>query len=101
MQLSYRGVQYEYIPPVVETASSDIAGQYDGIDLRFRHLRHQHKTPTQQATIDLKYRGLAYSTAAENQARAWTIQRGHRHENRQRSMLDRLRAEVIGSDLKS
>jgi Domain of unknown function (DUF4278) len=93
MQLSYRGVKYEYTPPVVETASSDIAGQYDGIDVRFRH---QHKAPVQQATVDLKYRGIAYNTAAENQARTWTIQRGHRQENRQRSMLGRLRAEIIG-----
>jgi len=93
MQLSYRGVKYEYTPPAVETASSDIAGQYDGVDLRFRN---QPKEPAQRATVDLKYRGIAYNTAAENQLRNWTIRRGHRQDNRQRSMLDRLRAEVLG-----
>jgi hypothetical protein len=93
MQLSYRGVKYEYTPPVVENASSDIASQYDGVDLRFRN---QPKEPAQQATVDLKYRGIAYSTAAEHQARNWTIQRDRRQENRQRSMLGRLRAEILG-----
>ncbi|MGD1903689.1 MAG: DUF4278 domain-containing protein [Geitlerinemataceae cyanobacterium] len=91
MQLKYRGIQYEYTPPAVVTAPNDIASHYDGIDIRFRH---QHKRPVQRATIDLKYRGVAYSTATEEQARSWEIQREHSHERRQQSMLGRLRSEL-------
>jgi len=93
MQLSYRGVKYDYTPPTVETAPSEIAGKYRGIDVRFRT---QSKDMVQQPTIELKYRGAAYTTSSEEQARTWTISRQHQRDNRQLSMLNRLRQEVLG-----
>jgi len=59
MTLTYRGVSYEYNPPVVETAAEESVGKYRGLDWRFRNLK---KAPVQQATLDLKYRGVAYQT---------------------------------------
>jgi len=91
MQLTYRGVKYDYTPPATATTSSDLAAQYDGIDVRFRN---HHKPLVQPTTVDLKYRGVAYTTEAEQQARAWEIEREHNHENRQLSMLGRLRSEL-------
>jgi hypothetical protein len=39
MQLSYRGVRYEYNPPKVEVTEGGIAGKYRGIAWRY----HQAK----------------------------------------------------------
>jgi hypothetical protein len=60
MKLSYRGVQYDYNPPVVETADTSDLGKYRGVDIRFRTVT---KNPVQQPTLDLVYRGVAYQTS--------------------------------------
>lgn len=59
MKLTYRGISYEYNTPEVEIAETETAGKYRGLDWRFRNLK---KAPVQQATLDLKYRGVAYRT---------------------------------------
>lgn len=67
MKLSYRGVQYEYTPPVVETKLTSEVGKFRGLDIRFRTLT---KAPVQQPTLDLIYRGAAYRTGGEAPALA-------------------------------
>lgn len=59
MKLTYRGVQYDYNPPVVETRTTSEVGKYRGVDIRFRTVK---KNPVQQPTLDLVYRGVAYRT---------------------------------------
>ena len=62
MKLTYRGVEYDYKPVVVETTSSfangRIAGKYRGLDWRFRNA---NKNLTLLPTKNLTYRGIAYN----------------------------------------
>ena len=57
MKLSYRGVSYDYQPPVVETVEGKVGGQYRGRDWRFRNLE---KSPVLLPTRNLTYRGVTY-----------------------------------------
>lgn len=117
MKLTYRGVQYDYTPPVVEMNTTSDVGSYRGVDIRFRTVK---KSPVQQPTLDLVYRGVAYRTnetatveAPETTAtpatmadapavlasvedKARTMLMGH-HRNvkrRQQAMLTRLASDV-------
>lgn len=60
MKLTYRGVSYDYNPPAVEVSNSNTVGKYRGLDVRFRN---PQKVMVQQPTLDLKYRGAAYSNS--------------------------------------
>lgn len=59
MKLTYRGVSYDYTPPTVDLKAVDEVGKFRGVDIRFRTVT---KAPVQQPTLDLMYRGVAYST---------------------------------------
>jgi hypothetical protein len=59
MKLTYRGVSYDYNPPQVQFSNSEMVGKYRGLDIRFRN---PVKVPIQQPTLDLIYRGVAYTT---------------------------------------
>ena len=61
MKINYRGVSYEYNPPQVEYGDLTQSGKYRGVDVRFRNPK---KTPVLQPTLDLIYRGVAYTTNA-------------------------------------
>ena len=58
MKLNYRGVSYEYNPPVIETSEAKVGGKYRGLDWRFRNLK---KSPVLQPSANLTYRGVAYT----------------------------------------
>ena len=58
MKLNYRGVSYEYNPPVVATNEGGVAGKFRGLDWRFRNLE---KPPVLQPPVNLTYRGVAYN----------------------------------------
>lgn len=58
MKLTYRGVSYDYNPPVVETTDANIGGKYRGLDWRFRNLK---KPFVLQPPVKLTYRGVAYN----------------------------------------
>ncbi len=115
MQLTYRGIKYESNPPAVETSVGE-AGKYRGLDWRFRNLK---KAPVQQASLDLKYRGVAYRTndnlevgepvlatasaveptkvsglSTEAKARTRMTQQHHLIKNRQQTLLTRSAAEA-------
>ncbi|MDX2215414.1 MAG: DUF4278 domain-containing protein [Oculatellaceae cyanobacterium bins.114] len=60
MKLTYRGISYDYNPPQAQATEVVAAGKYRGSGLRFRKAQ---KELAQQPSLDLKYRGVAYSTA--------------------------------------
>lgn len=60
MKLTYRGVSYNYNPVEVKSADIVATGTYRGAAYRFRQ---QQSTLAQQPSLDLKYRGVAYTTA--------------------------------------
>lgn len=59
MKLSYRGNPYEYEPAALDIAEGNQVGKYRGQEHKFCYPRH---IPVPQAPLDLKYRGIAYST---------------------------------------
>ena len=59
MKLSYRGVAYDYNPPAIDMVEGEIGGKYRGQSWRMEYPRH---IPVPQPAVDLKYRGVAYST---------------------------------------
>lgn len=60
MKLTYRGVNYEYEAPALDMNEGKFAGKYRGIDCQLgRYPRHM---TVEQSPINLKYRGIAYST---------------------------------------
>lgn len=108
MKLSYRGVQYDYNPPVVESTEDVVGGKYRGLDWRFRNMK---KPPMLQPRVNLTYRGVHYQngvTPATNNAQPTTIPAFSTQDkarslmlnsqriikNRQQTMLYRSAAEV-------
>lgn len=115
MKINYRGLSYEYNPPKVEYGDLTQSGKYRGVDIRFRN---PQKAPVMQATLDLVYRGSAYTThspetaeatqadvtpaepvkspALSIQARARVLMMNHHRQvkQRQQSMLSRSDARV-------
>ena len=59
MKLSYRGVSYEHNSPQLEMMTGEVGGKYRGTAWNHKYLRH---IPVPQPKVDLKYRGVAYST---------------------------------------
>jgi hypothetical protein len=59
MKLTYRGVEYDYNPPVLETTLSETPGQYRGQTSHYAYVRH---LPIPQPAERLCYRGVAYQT---------------------------------------
>jgi len=100
MKLSYRGVSYDYNPPTVATASSNVGGKYRGQDWRFRNLK---RPPILQPTKRLVYRGVLYQTgqaansdamSIEEKSRKLFLAREQEQTNRQQSMLSRAAAQI-------
>ncbi|MEN9232070.1 MAG: DUF4278 domain-containing protein [Thermostichus sp. DG02_5_bins_236] len=61
MELSYRGVDYNYTPATAEVSPGKVGGRYRGLDWRFRHLTKPVVLP---ANLDMLYRGVACHTEA-------------------------------------
>ncbi len=59
MELSYRGVNYDYTPGSTAVSLGKVGGKYRGCDWRFRHLT---KAPVLSTNLNLMYRGVAYQT---------------------------------------
>ena len=64
MKLTYRGVQYDHNPPMLEVSESDILCNYRGRTHRYAYVRH---VPFPQAQSELTYRGVAYATDRHGQ----------------------------------
>lgn len=106
MQLTYRGVAYEYTPPAVETKEGELAGRYRGLDWKFCN---PTKTYVQQPNLDLMYRGVAYRTETEaataqavppavspviDRSRELMMHHQRSIKTRQQAMLTRLASQV-------
>lgn len=59
MRLSYRGLPYEYEPPSIDAAETQMRGNYRGHKINFSYVRH---IPVPQPAQDLQYRGIHYHT---------------------------------------
>ncbi|MGR3276366.1 DUF4278 domain-containing protein [Acaryochloris marina NIES-2412] len=59
MKLTYRGIDYDYRPPVINYGNSAGVGKYRGSTYSRQNLQ---KTPVPQVSDDLTYRGVAYHT---------------------------------------
>lgn len=59
MKLCYRGVEYDYTPPVLEVTESEILGRYRGRPQHFSYVRH---VPFPQPVAEMKFRGHTYRT---------------------------------------
>ena len=59
MKLCYRGIEYDYTPPMLEVTESEILGQYRGRPQHFAYVRH---LPFPQPVAEMKFRGNAYRT---------------------------------------
>ncbi|MEM6592680.1 MAG: DUF4278 domain-containing protein [Cyanobacteria bacterium P01_C01_bin.73] len=64
MKLCYRGVEYDYNPPVLETTETNILCQYRGRSLHYSYVRH---IPIPQPVAEMKYRGASYRTNSYGQ----------------------------------
>ncbi len=59
MKLTYRGVEYDHNPPMLEVSESDILCNYRGRQHRYTYVRH---IPFPQPQAQLTYRGATYQT---------------------------------------
>lgn len=104
MKLTYRGVSYDYNPPVVETTDGNIGGKYRGLDWRFRNLK---KPFVVQPPVNLTYRGVSYNNVnvpvTETEVPATSVQEkarlsvfNHEKDSRKRhqNLLTRLAADI-------
>ena len=60
MQLTYRGVSYEFNPPKVEMIDSRTPAQFLGVPYRVRCPR---RPLAARSTTNLRYRGVLYAKA--------------------------------------
>lgn len=105
MKLTYRGVSYDYNPPVVETTNGNIGGKYRGLDWRFRNLK---KPFTLQPPVNLTYRGVAYNnvgsvenvpvenptTSIQEKARLSIFNQEKETRKRHQNVLNRLATDI-------
>ncbi len=61
MQLSYRGVSYEFNPSDSASIPGEVIGKYRGAVLRTQHCTNP---PVPELFITLQYRGVSYQAAA-------------------------------------
>jgi len=59
MRLSYRGLPYDYEPPAIDVAETQLQGRYRGQAINFSYPRH---VSVPQPALDLQYRGIPYHT---------------------------------------
>ena len=64
MKLTYRGIHYDYTPPMLEVTESEIACRYRGQQAAYTYVRHVH---IPQPAETLRYRGVAYQTTRHGQ----------------------------------
>ena len=57
MKLTYRGVEYDHNPPMLEVSESDILCKYRGRTHHYSYVRHM---PFPQPQAKLTYRGATY-----------------------------------------
>ena len=71
MKLTYRGISYDYNPPMLDVTESDTTLQYRGRSVAYTYVRH---VPIPQPAERLAYRGAAYQTTRRGQVLPADIQ---------------------------
>lgn len=97
MKLTYRGVEYDYNPPVLEMAESEITGVYRGQTTHYSYVRH---VPIPQSAERLSYRGVAYETTRHGQIRQLSAQAAPavaRSATRSTASTTNLRSKLTGT----
>lgn len=74
MKLAYRGLEYDYNPPMLEVTNSEIALNYRGHAVQHTYVRH---VPIPQVSERLTYRGVAYQTTRQGGIQQLDSSRGH------------------------
>lgn len=74
MKLCYRGVEYDYTPPVLEVSESESLGRYRGRSLRFAYVKH---VPFPQPEAELGFRGANYRTNRHGRVEPITSSQGN------------------------
>ena len=69
MKLTYRGVEYDHNPPMLEVSESNILCNYRGRTHKYSYVRH---VPFPQPQAELTYRGVAYQTNRHGQRQSVT-----------------------------
>lgn len=95
MQLSYRGVSYDYNPPKVETEALGLSGSYRGLDYRFRRTSAKNVI---QPNVNLTYRGVSFNPAQGLRPALYTASAASkaRETLSQMSFQDRVRGRLHG-----
>jgi hypothetical protein len=91
MKLTYRGVDYDYNPPMLEVTESEIKCQYRGHAYRYGYAKH---VPIAQPAEQFSYRGVAYQTTRQGQV--LQLEQGQRFAP---NMLTRLFAHSTGPNV--
>ncbi|OLP18162.1 hypothetical protein BST81_14190 [Leptolyngbya sp. 'hensonii'] len=97
MQLTYRGVVYDYNPPAVTVANDGVTRKYAGLTWLVQALRRFSKHETD---LEVKYRGAADRASEkpipslEEKARLLVIQHHLSDRHRQLSMHSRVAAQL-------
>lgn len=89
MKLCYRGVEYDYTPPVLEVSESEAQGHYRGRPLRFSYVHH---IPFPQSEADLKYRGVSYHTNRQGEVQEVIPAEKVPHESQFKPVFDSMAA---------
>jgi hypothetical protein len=89
MKLCYRGIEYDYTPPVLEVSESEMLGHYRGRPLRFSYVKH---VPFPQSEANLKYRGAAYHTTRRGDIEAVVQVNKSPHEPQFKPVFDSMAA---------
>ncbi|MEL6471142.1 MAG: DUF4278 domain-containing protein [Cyanobacteria bacterium J06623_4] len=69
MKLTYRGIEYDHNPPMLEVTESEITNRYRGQTAPYAYVRH---VPIPQPAVSLRYRGVAYQTTRHGQVQQLT-----------------------------
>ncbi len=94
MKLTYRGIDYDYTPPVLEVTESEIVCRYRGHTAPYTYVRH---VPIPQPTERLTYRGVAYQTTRQGGTQQVSQQPATRPVVPSESMLTGLHRKLAGT----
>jgi hypothetical protein len=70
MKLLYRGIPYQCNPPYFRIIETELALKYRGANWRLQQLL---EVPMQKPDLQLKYRGIAYSTTQSLTSEFFTL----------------------------
>ena len=92
MKLTYRGIDYDYNPPLLEMTESKVACRYRGQSSRYTYAHH---VPIPQPAERLTYRGVAYQTTRQGQVKQ-LAERPVEQSTRPQGTLTGLRRKLTG-----